>query len=321
MGHPSLNNSTLFHTVYIPKSFEEAFNAKVTSYHISLREDYPEEELKKWKPSVLGSFKEMIWPYFDREASVAKEAADEKAKRLAAGRIKTHFGSEEILGEQYLEAPVEFAEAMIDEMERLLNTTGWKVEKKSKNLLVESKPISGPLAASGVLMTRCIGEINAAADKTFELLTSSKGYAVIDPISRPEDHDVPPLTCYPWKDGARLEAAIATTHIPMLPQGEFVVLNAIDPERMVFASKSILHKDAPGGSRYSNETPPESGRERALNTFGIKIEAISSNKCRISCINYADMAGKTTAWMNNLINTKLFFPPLYKRIAKAMEVN
>jgi hypothetical protein len=31
------------------------------------------------------------------------------------------------------------------------------------------------------------------------------------------------------------------------------------------------------------------------------------------------MAGKTPASINNFINTKAFFPPMYKRIAKTMK--
>lgn len=153
------------------------------------------------------------------------------------------------------------------------------------------------------------------------MLVSPAGYAVIDPISKPEDHELPPLEIYPWCEGSRLEAAIATTNLPMMPVSEFVVLNAIDPETRIFASKSILHEKCPGGSKYSGAPAPSNGRERALNTFAIKIEEVSENRCRIYCVNYADMAGKTAAWMNNLINTRAFFPPLYQRIAKAMKEN
>lgn len=58
--------------------------------------------------------------------------------------------------------------------------------------------------------------------------------------------------------------------------------------------------------------------ERALNTFAINVEAISDERCRVYYINYADMAGNTSVRMNNMINTKYFLLPLYKRIVKAM---
>jgi len=104
----------------------------------------------------------------------------------------------------------------------------------------------------------------------------------------------------------------------MMPVSEFVVLNAIEPATRIFASKSIIHDGCPGGSKYSNEPAAPGGRVRALNTFAIKVEPISEQRCRILCINYADMVGNTGAAINNLINTKYFLPPLYKRIAKEM---
>ncbi len=104
----------------------------------------------------------------------------------------------------------------------------------------------------------------------------------------------------------------------MMPVSEFVVLNAIDPATRIFASKSIIHDGCPGGSKYSDVSATAGGRVRALNTFAIKVEPITEQRCRILSINYADMAGKTGAAMNNLINTKYFLPPVYKRIAKEM---
>ena len=318
LGHESLNNSTIFHTVYIPSEIAKELDLKERTYHVPLREDYPEEELRKWDPSVLNSFKETIWPYF--ETSQPEKAADieNEVDRLAARRIQEHFGKEFLIGEEKVVDAPAFAQGMIEEVERLWQTTGWKVERDRGGLLVESKPVSGVFESSGVLVTRSLGEINASAQTTFDMLTSPEGYAVIDPVSKDADHKMPPLEVYPWKENCRLEAAIATTNIPVLPSSDFVVLNAIDPRERIFVSKSIIHEGAPGGSSYSNELAPESGRERALNTFAIKVEEVSENRCRVYGINYADMAGKTSGKMNNFINTKAFFPPLYKRIAKEM---
>lgn len=316
LGHESLNNSTLFHTVYIPTDVAKELDMKDTSYKVSLREDYSKEEIQQWDPCVLKSFEETIWPYFDEEVP---EEVDAEIKDLSTRRIEEHFGSEDLIGEERLEDAVAFAGRMRDEVERMWQTTGWKCEYNKKGLLVESKPVSGAFASSGVLVTRCVGEVEASARETFDMLTSPKGYAVIDPVSKPEDHKLPPLEIYDWKEGSRLEAAIATTNIPMLGTSEFVVLNAIDTDNMLFASKSIIHDKSPGGSKYSGEPYPENGFERALNTFAIKVEPVSENRCKISSINYADMSGKTAASMNNFINTKAFFPPLYKRIAKAMK--
>ena len=207
---------------------------------------------------------------------------------------------------------------MVAESERMWQTTGWKIEHNKNGLLVESKPVSGAFEESRVLVTRSVGEIEAPAQDTFDMLISPAGYAVIDPMCKPEDHELPPLETYHWRDGSRLEAAVATTELPRMPVSEFVVLNAIDPRARIFASKSILHAGCPGGSQYSTEPPSADGRVRALNTFAIKIEPISEQRCRILCVNYVDLAGNTSPVINNILNTKFFLPPLYKRIAAAM---
>lgn len=65
LGHPSLNNSTLFHTVYIPNLKEWEYKNSPKPYHISLREDYPSDELEKWGDVILSVFRDVIWTYFD----------------------------------------------------------------------------------------------------------------------------------------------------------------------------------------------------------------------------------------------------------------
>lgn len=331
LGHRELNNSTIFHTVYIPTAVEKKLDEKLgdklgkkpATYRVPLREDYPSDELLKWDTPVLKAFEDLIWPYFDKGAE-AQALLEKKLSELSRRRIQQSFGREYLIEEQYVESPGAFAEAMLSEVRRMLASTGWKRESDKDGLLVESKAIAGPLAASGVLVTRASGVVQASAQATFDLLVSAEGYAVIDPVSDPEDHKKPPLEVYPWKEGCRLEAALATTKLPMMAPCDFVVLNAIDPFERIFVSKSILHHKAPGGSKYSAnaktnaDAKVKAGNERALNTFAIKIEVIDENSCRVHSINYADMAGKTSAGMNNFVNTKVFFKLLYKRIRRAM---
>jgi hypothetical protein len=318
LGHPSLNNTTLFHTVYVPTPKAQAMVKTDQPYHVPLREDYPKEELEKWDDVVLSTFDDVIWPYFDRSNPETMQQAEKIAQQLSPRRVPSHIGREHIIGEERITNAAAFAERMVAEAERIWRTAGWKIEAHKNGVLVESKPVSGAFAAANVLVTRAIGEIDASAQDTFDMLVSPAGYAVIDPISKPEDHELPSLEVYDWREGGRLEAALATTNLPLLPASEFVVLNAIDPVARIFASKSIIHDGCPGGSKYSNEQTRPGGRERALNTFAIKVEPISEQRCRVLCINYADMVGKTPASINNLINTKFFLPPLYKRIANTM---
>ena len=65
LSHPGLNNSTLFHSVFIPNSKEWMRNKKSQLYNVPLREDYPMDELKKWGDDVAAAFRDVIWPYFD----------------------------------------------------------------------------------------------------------------------------------------------------------------------------------------------------------------------------------------------------------------
>jgi len=319
MGHPELNNSTLFHTVYIPGDKADNWKKPAEPYTISLKEDYPGNELKKWDTPVEKVFEDVIWPYYDNSNPAEQSRADKIAKQLSPRRLATHLGSEHIIGEERLTDGAQFAENMVTEVERMWRTSGWKIEYDKKGLLVESKPVSGVFEPAKVFVTRAVGEIDAPAQETFDMLTSPAGYAVIDPVSKPEDHELPPLETYEWRKGSRLEAAIARTNLPMMPVTEFVVLNAIDPGTRIFASKSIIHDGCPGGSKYTNEPQIKGNPVRALNTFAIKVEPVSEKRCRIFFIKYADMAGKTSGPINNMINTKYFLPPLYKRIIKAMD--
>lgn len=87
LGHESLNNSTLFHAVYIPKTVAKKLDQKKVSYQIPIREDYPKEELEKWGFSVLECFEAVIWPLYDHSDPTAMQRAKETASQLAAQRV------------------------------------------------------------------------------------------------------------------------------------------------------------------------------------------------------------------------------------------
>jgi hypothetical protein len=87
LGHESLNNSTLFHALHIPRTAAKELDQKEVSYQIPIREDYPKEELEKWDISVLECFEDVIWPLFDPSDPVATQQAKEIASQLAAQRV------------------------------------------------------------------------------------------------------------------------------------------------------------------------------------------------------------------------------------------
>jgi hypothetical protein len=317
LGHPDLCNSTLFHTVYLPRTAQQDPAEGAPPYIVPIRQDFPEQEIGQWGELVEEAFRDLISPYFDPSDPEATRTAEQAARRLARNRVVS-AGREPIIGEERISDAGVFAERMVAEAERMWHSTGWRVESDRDGVLVESKSVSGVFEPAGLRVTRGAGEIEASAQETFAMLVSPGGYAVIDPNSDPADHERPLLETYDWREGSRLEAAMTTTKRPLMPAREFVVLNAIDPAARIFASKSIIHDACPGASAFSNEPPTPGGKVRALNTFATKVETISDHRCRVLCISYVDMAGGTPALISNRIHTKFFFQPLYKRIAEAM---
>ncbi|MFI3202307.1 MAG: carotenoid oxygenase family protein [Eubacteriales bacterium] len=317
LGNTQLNNSVLFHTVYINSQLEKELDQKKITYKVPIQRDYPKEEVEVWGLEMVKAFEEFIYPYNQKEQTVQREKAEKTLREFATKRIPLHAGSEHLIGEVTVNDAPKKAQKMIEEANRMFATTGWKVESKQKGLLVESKPVSGVLASANICVVRASGVVEAEAKEFFAYMVSPKGYAVIDPVSDPDDHEKEPLQVYEWRENCRLEAAVATTKISGMKPADFVVLNAIDSDEMMFASKSILHDRMPGGSKYSRAGSPINGRERALNTFVIKVVPIDQRSCQVLCINYADMMGNTSSRLNNFINKKAFFKPLYSRMHKA----
>ncbi len=313
LGHPQLNNATLFHSVYLPAEVEARLPPPERPYQVDLRADHPPEEVAQWGEPLDSVFRDVVWPYFDQFESAE---ADERAAVLDAAR-RASSQAEPVLGEQRVGTGGDFADRMLSEARESWTSANWRKVSHRRGVLVESKPVAGSFASSGVLHTRSVGVIEASADATFAMLTSPQGYAVIDPVSDPADHERPPLESYDWRPGTRLEAAVAFAKMPGLPECEFVVLNAIDPAQRLFVSKSILHDAAPGGSRYSEEQEPPEGRVRALNTFAISTEPLGPDRCTLRILNYADMVAVPSGVMN-LINTRWFLQAMHRRIQKAM---
>ncbi len=167
---------------------------------------------------------------------------------------------------------------------------------------------------------RSRGFIDANAKEVFNLLTSPKGYAILDPVSNPEDHEKPTIAEYEWKQNTRLEVAHADVVSKLMPKAEFVVLNATDFNNMIFVSKSIVHPKHPGYNIFYDEKKQltkvkVSEVTRALNTMAIRVIETAENESELLVLNFVDMGmgiGKGT-WLYNIIN-KHFFIPLCKRV-------
>lgn len=207
-----------------------------------------------------------------------------------------------------------FADEIFKEAQHLFSSSNWKIEYENKNIIIESKNITGPLA-NGILLGRSSFIIKGNAQKLFSYLVSSEGYALIDPACNPKDHKKPPLETYK-SEKYRLEAAVANSNIPFLGKINFVVFNAIDYNNFLFVSKSIIHPKLPGGSKYSKYYNKDDKITRGLNTFAIQLKQVSQDNIQINILNYIDLCGKTNSKINNIINIKFFFKFLTKRIMK-----
>lgn len=230
--------------------------------------------------------------------------------------------AQHLIGEEPLTDPAGLAERMVTQAARVWSQPGdgWRTTWRRWGLLVQATAVEGPFADAGVLLTRAVGELDVEAATVFDFLVSPRGFAVIDPISDEADHHRPPLQTYRWLPGARLECAVTSVRLPGVPPLEFVVLNAIDPGRRIFASTSVLHPGRPGGSAYSGEPAP-SRSVRAINSFAVAAEPVGPGRSRLKVLNYADPCGPAPAAVVNLINTKVFLPVMWHRLRVTLTGN
>jgi len=261
-----------------------------------------------------------------------------------------------LIGEELVmdaKSAADLASRMHAEAEQILNREGthqWHLSQNDTNgFLVESIGIDeGSFKESGILLSRARFLLHSlqpdslperegvmkiqnngerCASGIFTLLTSVEGYKIIDPHSDPSDFDKYLEQFPPWIEGAdqKLEAARAV--VPDLTR-EFCVLNAIDHDTRIFASKSIMHRTMPGSSPYCKEEGPPgpaSNWTRALNTFAVRVtpEDTDQNKLRpgtpcgpvvVEMLNYIDLDFYLGATFTNWINVKILFQGIAQRL-------
>lgn len=233
---------------------------------------------------------------------------------------------EALIGEvPVVDAPA-LAERMFAEAQRAWSSPGWKSHTSSQaRVQVESKPVTGPFLSRGLVLVRARAQFEVDAQTLFEFMVSPAGFQVIDPFTDPADHEAPPAKRYAWaprgSERARLELAHALSSPPFATPREFVVLNAIDPRRRMFASKSVQHPMFPGASVCTPGVARPEQRIRALNTFALSAEpeaAAPAGTCHLRLLNYVDFGGRTPRWLLNAVNVHAYFGPLCKRIDRAI---
>ncbi|KAJ1460427.1 hypothetical protein M885DRAFT_433895 [Pelagophyceae sp. CCMP2097] len=238
-------------------------------------------------------------------------------------------GGASIIGEE----PVPDASAAVDLAERMVREAGaiwaqpssdWATVPSwlSGGVSTEARRIDGgDYAESGVLLTRASGVIrNASADATIRHLVSPSGFAIIDPFSDPADFGKV-IEAFAWRGNKRLEVGDARADLPGFAPRVFSVLNAVDVDARIFASKSILHSSKPGGSEFNTfkaQTPVD-GSVRALNTFAVRTTPLGKD-CVVDMVNFAHLGGRFPRAVTNLINGN-FLDGVFQRLQKAMDAS
>lgn len=100
---------------------------------------------------------------------------------------------------------------------------------------------------------------------------------------------------------------------------EFVALDVIDRPRKILISKSALHPDRPGGSRYQTESDlDETDYVRAVQYYASKVEPLPNGKCLLRMVTWGEMCDSYTAFWINKFNAHVFITPKYERFRRAM---
>lgn len=95
---------------------------------------------------------------------------------------------------------------------------------------------------------------------------------------------------------------------------EFVALDIVDKKRKILISKSSLHPDRPGGSRYQMETElDETEFVRAVQYYASKVEPLPDGKCLLRMVTWGEMCDSYTAFWVNKFNAHVFITPKFNR--------
>jgi hypothetical protein len=262
------------------------------------------------------------------------------------GALTEHLIDEEMVTDD-LSASL-LADRCMAEAHRLFNSkAAWRpVEIMDPNVKVETIPLSGGYASSGVHLVRGVGVIPASAEKFYEFQISRDGFQSIDEylvnhrnvdnfnwVTRPEfaNHKKPESKEY-WSDESPYQLMMNRVEWKYpIKRREFVALDIVHKDQKILISKSSLSPLRPGGSRYQNIVPLDEKTPyvdpvdpvkrplvRAVQYYASKVEPIDDNSCRLTMVTWGEMCDNYSAWWVNLFNAHVFITPKFDRFKRVM---
>ena len=240
------------------------------------------------------------------------------------------------------------ADRCMAEANRLfVSKAAWrKVDVMDPNIVVETIPLSGEYAQSGVHLVRGVGIIPASAQKFFDFQISREGFQSIDEylvnhrnvdnfkwVTRPEFNDCPvPAATEHFVEESPYQLMMNRVEWKYpIKRREFVALDVVHNEDMILISKSSLSPLRPGGSRYQSLVPMDEKSlyvdpvdpvkrplVRAVQYYASKVEPIDENSCKLTMVTWGEMCDNYSSWWVNLFNAHVFITPKFDRFQRVM---
>jgi len=269
-----------------------------------------------------------------------------KTPATVAGAATEHLIDEEMVTDDVSASAL--ADRCMEEANRLFySKAAWKkVDVGDPTIEVETIPLSGGYAKSGVVLVRGRGIINSSAKDFYDFQISRDGFQSIDEylvnhrncanfkwVSRPEFNDVQvPESSKHWDDASPYQLMMNRVEWKYpIKRREFVALDIVHRGEMMLISKSSLSPLRPGGSKYQNIVPMDEKTPykdpvdtvarplvRAVQYYASKVEPIDDNKCMLHMVTWGEMCDNYSAWWVNLFNAHVFITPKFDRFRRVM---
>jgi len=257
---------------------------------------------------------------------LASTATGSRSRRSSRRCQKT--SGQYLIGEELVtddDSASELADRCIDEAYRILySTDGWQQKRKQDGVVVEASPVIGPYAQSGVDIVRGVSEYDCSADEFFNFQISKLGMQATDEFMGDNHRNV---DVYNWAEQPATEKELPNLALNRVEwrypfkTREFVSLDLFDCEKRVFVSKSCLHRDRPGGSKYQDAVGlDERDFVRAVQYYAVVVDPISETLCRVRMASWGEMCDSYSAFWVNKFNADLFITPKFERFRKCLSL-